>query len=119
MIDVSGLIATIGTTTITVRRAGATVINTYGETTNLTSDSTMAATVHPGAGRAQLERLAEADRRRELISIYSESALRITGATKGDLVQYQSTWYELIDLGDYDALGNVYLATAARLENQP
>lgn len=120
MIDLSGLLATIGTTSVTLRRAGATSIDAFGETSNTVADTALAGVVvHPGTSRAQLERLQEADRRRELISVYSESALQVTGATKGDLVQYQGTWYELIDLGDYNALGGMYLATAARLEAQP
>lgn len=117
MIPVGGLVGAIPTTSVTIRTYGATSVNAYGETTATPTDTAASVVVHP-ATTAMLERMPEADRKRETIAVYTNDALRTVGSTRPARVYYQSTWYEVTQSADYGTLGGIYIVMASRLEEQ-
>ena len=114
MIDVSGLVGDIPTTTITVRTFGASVPNEYGEPVASSSDASATATVHP-TGRRELERMGLASKR-ETIAVYMTTGLGLSSTIRPPRVLYQSRWYEVVRVGDYLTLGGICLVHAALIE---
>lgn len=113
MIDVRALIGDIPTTDVTLRTFAAPSIDMFGESsTSVAAEVTVTAVVHP-TGRRDLERLPEADRQRELISVY---VLDGWSSSRPAEIDYQGATYEVIRAGDYATLGGIYLITAALVE---
>jgi len=119
MINVSGLVGAIPTSSVTIRTYGTSTVNAYGETTTgSATDTTTAAVVHPATADV-LARVPEADRHIETIVVYSTAALPTVGSVHAALVYYEAVWYEFVDTADYGTLGGIYYSTAQRLETQP
>lgn len=114
MIDVRALIGDIPTTTITLRTFGAVSRNAFGETESASTDTEITAVVHPADRRAR-ERLPEADRVREMISIYvlDVDAFDTVRAAPAPWVVYAGRTYEIVDVQDYVELGGVLIATGS------
>jgi len=68
--------------------------------------------VHP-TGRRERESLPEADRTREMISVYFTTAIDTARTSRAPVVLYQGREYEIVRVGDYLALGGIVLVTAA------
>lgn len=113
MILVGPLVGDIPTTSVTIRTSGAASVDALGRTTISSSDTTRDVVAHP-ATAAALERLPDSDRRRDSIAIYTNSSLDLK-----DRVYYNSTWYEVVESENYDALGDIFITLCQRLENQP
>lgn len=113
MLDCGPLVGDIPTTSVTIRTSGAASIDALGRTTISTSDATRDVVAHP-ATTAALERLPDSDRRREIIAVYTNDPIDTT-----DKVYYQSSWYEVVESENYDALGDIYITLCERMENQP
>lgn len=114
MIDVSALVGDIPPTTITVRTFAVATPNVYGEREAASADATRTAVVHP-SGRRELERLG-LDTRRETISVYVTEALGTVDDVRPPEIQYGGRWYVTVRVGDYGALGGLYLIHAALLD---
>lgn len=117
MINVAGLIGAIPTTTITVRTFDAPTANAFGEQTSSYTDATRTAVVHP-SGRKELQRLG-LDVKRETISVYNVADLGTSDVVRPPCVQYQGRWYEVVRVGDYAALGGIYLVHAGLIPGDP
>lgn len=113
--DVSALVGDIPTQTVTVRFFAAPTINAFGEAVSTSSTLDITAVVHP-TGRRERENLPAIDRAREMISVYVLTAVDTVRAVRPAEVLYQGRTYEVIRCGDYAALGNIYLLTAALLD---
>lgn len=113
MILVGPLVGDIPTTSVTIQTIGASSIDALGRTTHSSTSVTRDVVAHPALPES-LERVPEADRSREAIAVYTNDPLRIR-----DKVYYNSTWYEVINSDNYDALGDIYITLCSKLEDQP
>lgn len=115
MIDVAGLVGGgIPATSVTLRTYGASTINAYGESDASSTDASATMVVHP-SGRRELERLG-LDSKRETISAYSTTAVGLSSTVRPPRILYGGRWYEVVRVGDYGALGGVYLLHAALID---
>lgn len=110
-LDVAPLVGDIPPTTITVRTFGAEVRDALGQTTATATETSIEAVVHP-SGRRELERLG-LDTRRETISVYTTTAVGTSDGVRPPEIDYGGRTYVVIRLGDYSALGGLYLIHAA------
>ena len=69
------------------------------------------AAVHTASER-DLDRVPEADRRREAIRVYTKQRIRTSGdGYAADVIVYDGKRYEAIEVADYMRQGGVYMAT--------
>lgn len=103
---------------VTIKRYAASTLNSRGEKVKA-SPSTVALTdvaVHTASGR-ELQRLPEADRRKESIRVYTKVELFTAGDSQDpDVVLYDSKRYEVKLVDDYERQGGVYISTATLSE---
>lgn len=97
--------------TVTVRTYTSPAIDGYGEVSETATDTTVVVSWHPGASRRTLERVPEADRQRQFVSIYSDAAIPLRAR-----ILLHSEWYEVIRCADYTHIGGPYLQEAALIE---
>lgn len=103
---------------VTIKRYAASTLDSRGEQVKA-SPSTIALTdvaVHTVAGR-ELDRLPEADRRKEAIRVYTKVELFTAGDGQDpDVILYDSKRYEVKLVDDYERQGAVYISTAVLSE---
>ena len=103
---------------VTIKRYAASTLNARGEQVKATP-STVVLTdvaVHTASGR-EMQRLPEADRRKEAIRGYTKVELFTTGDSHDpDVVLYDSKRYEVKLVDDYERQGGVYMSTAVLSE---
>lgn len=116
MIDVGPLVTDLGfePVDILLRTFGASTSDAYGEETSTPVDTVLTVPVHP-SGRRELQRLG-LDFLRETISVYSNTEIIGGGATRPAEIQYQARWYQVVRVGDYERMGNIWLIHAALMD---
>ncbi len=114
-IPVAGLVDLLGEETpITIERAGAPVVDDLGDVTHSTPTEISAVAVAHQASREQLER-AGLDVSTDARAFYSRTELRTGSATRApDVVLWDGSRWEIMNVGDYSALGGLYLALGVR-----
>lgn len=99
---------------LTLKRAINPTIDVFGR--SIGGESTRIALVgsaHVESSRRVLERLPEADRDRETISVYTRTTLKIQPP---DVIGYNGTDYQIAWLSDHAIQGEVHIALAQRIE---
>jgi hypothetical protein len=116
MINVSAAILGLSSGTYTVTR---TALDTYGSDGRLvagaTSTFTITASVQPANGR-DLQLLAEGMRTREVVAIFTPTALKtLSSATQPDQVTIGSDTFQIQSVADWSATGGYCRAVAVKM----
>ena len=103
---------------VTIERAAEPTLNSRGEPVAQTPSTTAITdvAVHTVNGR-ELDRLPEADRRKEAIRVYTKVQVRTAGGGyRPDVILYDSKRYEVRLVDDYSRQGGVWISTAVLQE---
>lgn len=117
LMDLSGAVLSLSSGTYTVTRYAAASFSSTGRVSAGTSSTfSITASVQPVSGR-EIDRLPEGLRAREVLALYTDTALQTRNSTAGapDVVSIDGSAWEVQTVENWNSLGTFYKALLTRV----